>query len=218
MNKSKKYLITAIALLIIAIIYTFLVSKVDLKPIGPEGSFVGFGTINEIVHNYIGVHMSFYYLTNVLGYIALLAVVFFVIIAMVQTAKKNFNKRLIPLGIFYILLGLVYLLFEVLIINKRPVLIDGVLEASYPSSHTMLGIGVCLSFSYLIKYFVNNKTTVKALKFLSIVLACAIVFGRMLSGVHWATDIIIVSSLLFFLFAGVSFVEEKENVEDIKQG
>ena len=214
MNKSKKYLIAAVTFLVIAVIYTLLVAKVDVRPIGPEGSEVGFSTINEMVHNYIGVHMSFYDLTNVLGYFSLLGVVTFVVIGAKETAKKDLNKRLIPLGIFYVALGLVYLLFEIVIINKRPVLIDGLLEASYPSSHTMLGLGVCLSFSILIKYFVKNPTTAKALKFLAIVLGCAIVFGRIISGVHWATDIIggliIVTSLLFFLASGVSKIDEKE--------
>ncbi len=85
-------------------------------------------------------------------------------------------------------------------INYRPILINGVLEASYPSSTTLLVLSVMPTLKYQIgrrigKPFVRKVTTVFV-----IVFSMFMVIGRLTAGVHWATDIIGAVLLSFGLF------------------
>ena len=112
------------------------------------------------------------------------------------------DKRLLFLGGFYVVMLLVYVLFEHVIINYRPFLIDKELEASYPSSHTMLALCVCLSSLLISKYYFNKKA-VKIVNIVTIILMFVLVIGRVLSGAHWITDIIggiIISAFLVYLY------------------
>lgn len=84
-----------------------------------------------------------------------------------------------------------------MIINYRPILVDGHLEASYPSSHTFLAVAVLLSAFYLFK---KEKGIKKIMSFLCLLVMSIIVVGRILSGVHWITDI------LGGILLGLSFV------------
>ena len=64
------------------------------------------------------------------------------------------------------------------------------MEASYPSSHTLLSICICGSSLLINKYLFNNKKIYKYINIVSIISMVLIVLGRLLSGVHWASDII----------------------------
>lgn len=215
MTKKQKLIIITIFLLIVSIVYTVLVKKVDTRAIGPEKSVVGFASLNEAVHNKIGVNLTFYKLTNYLGYgILLLFGGMYGCIGLSQLVKekslKKVDTKLYFLLGFYIILGIVYILFEKIIINYRPVIIEGELEASYPSSHTMLSICVCLSSIMVIKNFINNDLIRKIINAISIVLMLAVLVGRIISGVHWASDIlggIIISVFLLTMFYSI-IVEE----------
>jgi undecaprenyl-diphosphatase len=130
------------------------------------------------------------------------------------------DNHILALGVFYVVVALTYILFEVLVINHRPVLIEGVLEASYPSSHTMLSI--CILGSAIIeikKLFKNKKKLVITLDAISIVVMVIIVLGRLLSGMHWFTDIIggiLISLALVFIFHGVlKLIEKKINNQSL---
>jgi len=216
MNKKKKYLIVSILLFIIAIIYTILVKNVDLAIIGPNNSEVGFSRLNGIVHNIFNQNMTWYEITKYLGILPFLLVLYYGVIGLKQLVKeKSFfkvDKKIIALGVFYICIGITYIFFEKCIINYRPVLIDGELEASFPSSHTLLAITICGSSLMISKYYINNEKIRKIVDILSIVIMLAIVIGRIISGVHWASDIIggiIISSfLLCSLKTAISFIEE----------
>ena len=142
----RKNVLISLCLLISFVLWTFMVSCFDVNIIGPLGSEVGFSTINEFVHNLTGVNMSLYILTDWLSLIPLGFVVGFCIIGIIQWYKRrsifDIDYNILALGGFYIIVMISYLLFEVVVINYRPVLIDGGLEASYPSSTTMLVICV----------------------------------------------------------------------------
>ena len=207
MKINKKYLKDAIIFILLSIIYTLLVKFVDVKAIGPQGTKVGFSHLNEFFHNIIGVNMTLYKVTEILGYLAILLIGIYAIIGLYQLFKRKsllkVDKDIYVLGALYAVLFALYIFFEKVIINYRPVLIDNVLEASYPSSHTMLAL-VIFGSSILI----NNKLFIKRRiarisNTASIILMCLIVFGRTLSGVHWITDImggIIISCTLLYIF------------------
>ena len=101
----------------------------------------------------------------------------------------------------------VYFLFETVVINYRPVLIDGYLEASYPSSTTMLVMCVIPTAIMQFKVRIKNKLLQKIIIFTLAAFTVFMVIGRLVSGVHWFTDIVggaILSAGLVTLYSGIS--------------
>lgn len=191
--KNKKNILICVLLVLISIIYTLLVKYVDTSTIGPNGSVVGFSSLNSFVFNLTGNNMTLYKITEILGIIPILIALMYAVIGLIQVIDRKslkVDKELIALGILYIIVILIYVFFEKCIINYRPVLIDGILEASYPSSHTLLSICICGSALLINKYLFNNKKIYKYINIISIISMVLIVLGRLLSGVHWASDII----------------------------
>ena len=191
--KNKKNILICVLLVLISIIYTLLVKYVDTSTIGPNGSVVGFSSLNSFVFNLTGNNMTLYKITEILGIIPILIALMYAVIGLIQVIDRKslkVDKELIALGILYIIVILIYVFFEKFIINYRPVLIDGILEASYPSSYTLLSICICGSALLINKYLFNNKKIYKYINIISIISMVLIVLGRLLSGVHWASDII----------------------------
>ncbi|MCI5984321.1 MAG: phosphatase PAP2 family protein [Firmicutes bacterium] len=202
----KRNIITSITLLILSVVFTLLVKNIDVKAIGPNESLVGFADINKLFHNLIGSNMAIYKITEIIGLIPLLIASIYVIIGIKQLITRKsllkVDKEIYLLGLFYILVLGVYIFFEKVVINYRPVLIDNILEPSYPSSHTLMSICICIS-SIMInkKLFRNNLADIENI--ISIIVMVLIIVGRIISGVHWFTDIlggIIISSTLVVLF------------------
>lgn len=191
--KNKKNILICVLLVLISIIYTLLVKYVDTSTIGPNGSVVGFSSLNSFVFNLTGNNMTLYKITEILGIIPILIALMYAVIGLIQVIDRKslkVDKELIALGILYVVVILIYVFFEKCIINYRPVIIDGVLEASYPSSHTLLSICICGSALLINKYLFKNKKIYKYINIVSIISMVLIVLGRLLSGVHWASDII----------------------------
>lgn len=191
--KNKKNILICFLLVLISIIYTLLVKYVDTSTIGPNGSVVGFSSLNSFVFNLTGNNMTLYKITEILGIIPILIALMYAVIGLIQVIDRKslkVDKELIALGILYVVVILIYVFFEKCIINYRPVIIDGVLEASYPSSHTLLSICICGSSLLINKYLFNNEKIYKYINIISIISMVLIVLGRLLSGVHWASDII----------------------------
>ena len=190
-KKKKNYIISGI-LIAVAILFTVLVKFVNVKPVGVKGTDIGFAFINRPFADLIGSNMTLYNITEWLGIIPILVVMVYGLIGLKQLVKtKNVfkvDKEILILGGFYVVVAVLYVFFEKVIINYRPVLIEGVLEASYPSSHTLMSMCFCGSALILNKeYF---KKYVKPLNIFLIIIMVVIVVGRLLSGVHWFTDII----------------------------
>ncbi|MDD6310499.1 MAG: phosphatase PAP2 family protein [Firmicutes bacterium] len=187
---------------VIFVIYTAVVKLVDIKHIGPLNSGVGLGTINRYFMNLIGINMVWYHITNVLGIVALLIVAFFAFVGLFQLVKRKSLKRvetdIIILGCFYVVVMIFYVLFDKFAINYRPVVFDEGLEPSYPSSHTFLAVCVFYTAILQIKWKVSDKFTSNIITVVLAVLIALTVVGRLLSGVHWFTDI--VGGVLISLF------------------
>ena len=205
----KRNIIISIVLIILSVLFTALVKNVDVKPIGPNESMVGFADINKLFHNLIGSNMTIYKVTEVLGYIPIAMALVYVFIGLKQLIKRKsllkVDKEIYVLALFYVLVVGVYVFFEKFIVNYRPILIDGVLEASYPSSHTLMSICLCGSSIIINKKLFKNKFG-DIENVLSVILILLIVIGRIISGVHWFTDIlggIIISSALLVIFYSI---------------
>ena len=218
MKKLNKSLIAGISLFVAFVVFTVLVKVVDVAAVGPLGSKVGFSKMNDSIFKGIGTSDTWYNISEFFGTIALILAGVFGIVGLVQLIRrkslKMVDNHILALGVFYVVVALTYILFEVLVINNRPVLVEGVLEASYPSSHTMLSI--CILGSAIIEIkslFENKKKLVITLDAISVVIMVIIVLGRLLSGMHWFTDIIggiLLSLALVFIFHGVLKLIEKK--------
>ena len=194
MKKKRKDIFVCGGLFAVAIIYTILVKYIDVQAIGPKDSLVGFATINKFIFNLTGVNMVWYSITDWLGFVPLIIAFIYAMIGLVQMIKRKnilkVDKEILGLGVFYIIVIGLYILFETYIINYRPTLMDGILEASYPSSHTLLSVCICGSSLIINKYLFKNKNFFKVENIISILSILVIVIGRFISGVHWFTDII----------------------------
>ena len=184
----------AICMLLAFLLWTVAIQFVDVQAIGPQESSVGFATINQFVHNLTGVHMSLYTITDWLGLVPLVFVMGFGTLGLIQWIKRKHllkvDYNILILGGFYIVVMAVYVLFEMLVVNYRPVLIGGILEGSYPSSTTMLVM--CVMPTAIIQFNARIKNNVLK-RFVASAIIAFIVFmviGRLVSGVHWFSDII----------------------------
>lgn len=190
----KKNLSIALCLLTAFILWTTLIRFIDVQAIGPEGSSVGFATLNNLVHNLTGTNMLLYTITDWLGLVPIAIAFAFTIVGFVQLIKrKNLWKvdySILALGIFYMFVIASYILFEVVVINYRPVLINGHLEASYPSSTTMLVMCVIPTTALQLKTRIKNKIFRQSVLITLVTFIAFMVIGRLISGVHWCTDII----------------------------
>lgn len=206
MKNKKRYLICGFVFLIIFIIFTIIIKIVDVKNIGPHNTSVGLSAINNFFANKIGFHNKIYKLTEILGIIPIIIVFIYAIIGLYSLIEeksfKNVNKNLYYLAIFYIIVLGIYVLFEKVIINFRPVIIEGILESSYPSSHTILAICICGSSVILNNAIYKNNKIAKLENIISFIIMILLPLLRFISGVHWFTDIIggILLSLSLLLF------------------
>ncbi len=194
MLKQKKNFITSIAFFLLFILWTVAVSFVEVKPIGPLGSSVGFATLNGFVHNFTGVSFVLYNITDWLGLVPFAVCFGFGVLGLIKLIKRKsilkVDYDILALGVFYIVVIAVYLLFETVVINYRPVLINGVLEVSYPSSTTMLTLCVMPTAIMQFKNRIKNKTARNIIIILAVSFTVFMVVGRIISGVHWISDII----------------------------
>jgi len=190
----KKYLYIATGSMVAFILWTIGVSFIDVGAIGPENSSVGFSAVNEFFHKLTGVHMSLYVITDWLGLVPLLLMTGFAITGLMQLFKRrSFFKvdySLLVLGGFYVIVFTAYILFEVFVINYRPVLIDGILEASYPSSTTMLVMCVMPTAISQFNARIKSRKIRLCLSFTIASFTIFMVLGRLISGVHWLSDIV----------------------------
>lgn len=192
--KKKKTLRTSLILLALFALWTVFVCTIDVKPIGPNSSQVGFSTLNKYFHELVGVNMTFYTVTDWLSIIPLGFVLIFALQGLLQWIKRKsitkVDRNLLTLGMFYVVVMAVFVLFEKIEINYRPILINGILEASYPSSTTMLVLCVMPTAIMHLNSYIKNKTTKKWVSVLITAFTIFMVVGRIISGVHWITDII----------------------------
>lgn len=170
------------------------VKLIDVQPIGPEGSLVGLSRLNAAVRDLFGYQPFWYGLTEITGLLAIAVAGGFAVLGLVQLIKRRsllaVDRDILLLAALYVAVGAMYVLFEIVVINYRPILMEGVLEASFPSSHTMLAC--CILGAAMYQF--GRRLPAGALR-KAAVIACGVVIavmavGRLACGVHWFTDIL----------------------------
>ena len=207
MRKTKKIVSAGILLLAAFAVWTFLIQTVDVQQIGPRQSAVGFATVNGWFHRLTNVHWMLYTLTDWLGLVPIVVCLLFACVGLAQLVQRRsllkVDLDILLLGVYYVLVIFAYLLFEMIPLNYRPVLIEGILEASYPSSTTLLVLSVMPTLHFQAERRLKNSAPRHCIKVLTVLFSVFMVVGRLLSGVHWLTDIvgaILLSGGLFLLY------------------
>ena len=192
--KNKKFFYLGLGSLLAFSFWTLLLCYVDTKPIGPNGSVVGLSMLNQFIHNLTGVNMTLYSITDWSGLVPVFIAFGFALLGLFQWIKRRkitkVDYSILALGVFYIAVTIAYLLFERVVINYRPVLINGYLEVSYPSSTTLLVMCVMPTALMQFNRRIKNKVLNKFVSAIIIFFIAFMVIGRVVSGVHWITDII----------------------------
>ena len=176
MKKSGKQVLLFGGILIVAFaVWTALIQMVDVQPLGQNGTNIGFASFNCWFHGLTGVNMTIYTITDWMGLIPLVVCLIFAGIGVVQLIMRRslfkVDPDIIILGVYYVVVILAYLIFEMISINYRPILINGVMEASYPSSTTLLVLCVMLT---LIEQIQRRLSSIAVKRIVTIL---AIAFG-----------------------------------------
>ncbi len=205
-KRGKKLFCMGIVLLIAFILWTILVQAVDVRAVGPEGSKVGFSTWNVSFHQFTGVHMTVYTITDWLGLLPVFVCMVFGIMGFCQLVKRKsllkVDLDILLLGMYYIVVIAAYLIFEMIPINYRPILINGILETSYPSSTALLVLSVMPTLRFQLGKRMINNPLKRILNTATVLFSSFMVIGRLCAGVHWFTDIV---GGMFFSFALLLF-------------
>lgn len=219
MKKNGKRVLFLGCMLIVAFaVWTALIQIVDVQPVGQNGTDIGFASFNSWFHKLTGVHMTIYTITDWLGLVPLFICMIFAGIGFVQLVKRRslfkVDYDIIFLGVYYIIVIFGYLIFEMIPINYRPILIEGFMEASYPSSTTLLVLSVMPTLIEQVNRRSEKAVIKKIISILTIFFSVFMVLGRLVSGVHWFTDIVgsaFLSIGLFCIYKAIILLCYKEN-------
>lgn len=218
MKKNQRNFCITICLLVAFVLWTVAIRYLDVQAIGPKGSSVGFATLNGFFHNLTGVNMQLYTITDWLGLVPFGFVFGFAVLGLIQLIRrKSFLKvdfNILVLGGFYLIVMAAYVFFELFVINYRPVLIEGYLEASYPSSTTMLVMCVMPTAVMQFSNRIQRNGLRRCIACIMIAFTVFMVGGRLISGVHWLTDIIggaLLSAGLVMLYYSVNSLQSNKD-------
>ncbi len=214
----KTTLIPAIIFLILFILWTILIVTEDVKPVGVNETDIGFATLNTWFHNLTGVNMTLYTITDWLGLVPVFVCLIFGVVGLIQLIKRRSLLKvdfdIIALGVYYVIVILGYLVFEMIPINYRPILINGFMQISYPSSTTLLVLSVMPTLTFQIKARLKNNKIKIILNLVTVAFSLFMVIARLVSGVHWITDIIgscFLSAGLFYIYKSVVLLKNNRS-------
>jgi undecaprenyl-diphosphatase len=201
MNSVKRDFKRPLVMLVVTILFSVLTFVVDRKPIGYDGTSVGFSSINGLFAGSFGYNPVMDTLSDIAMYLSFLVVAAFAFIGVMQLIRgkslSKVDKTIIGLGILYVVVAVLYVAFDKIPINYRPILQPGEteLETSFPSTHTLVICTVLGSGIVAAKRLFKNEMMVRVLKIAFIAIMAIGVCARLFAGVHWITDI--VAGLLF---------------------
>lgn len=218
-QSAKKQLLLGMSLFVFFVLYTWSLTFAQVQPIGPNGACVAYAQINQTVHELFGVHWVLYYITDWAGVVAILIAFGFSVLGLVQWIQRKricqVDSSILVLGVFYVLVFGCYAFFEFHVINRRPVLINDILEASYPSSTTMLAMCVLPTAMMQFQRLIGNAAVRKTVNMLCGLFTAFMVIGRLICGVHWFTDIL--GGVLFSVAAIMLYCGANRFLETYRQ-
>lgn len=215
--KDKKLVSVGLILIAVFVFWTILILTVDVQPVGVNGTVVGFATLNCSFHNMTGVNMTIYHITDWLGLVPLFCCMIYGAVGFVQLLQRKSLLKvdidILLLGVYYVIVIFGYLIFEMIPINYRPILIDGIMEVSYPSSTTLLVLSVMPTVIFQVDRRIKNRVVRRIITPSTILFSLFMLIGRTIAGVHWLTDIIgsvfLSAGLFLIYYANVLRLDKK---------
>lgn len=222
--RGKTILLSGVITLIMFGVWTALIQTVDVQPAGQNGTDIGFANMNLRFHELTGVNMTLYSITDWLGLVPIAVCMIFAVLGAVQLfTRRNLLKvdaDILLLGIYYIIVIFCYLIFEMIPINYRPIPIDGHMEASYPSSTTLLVLSVMPTLMFQSHRRIKRTGIKYPIYIFSALFSLFMVTGRTVAGVHWLTDIIgsvLLSTGLYLIYHGSVVIFGKKKLSKEKK-
>ena len=184
MKEIRRELLAGIVLLAAFALWTVSIRHIDVQNAGPNGTEIGFAMINVWFHRLTGVHMLIYTITDWLGLVPIIICMCFGVLGLAQLIKRR----------------------SLLTVDSDILL--------YPSSTTLLVLTVMPTLKYQADRRIANPVIREVITVFVIVFTAFMVIGRLISGVHWATDIagsVFLSSGLFMIYRYMAdyFVSKK---------
>lgn len=200
----KRYLIISCASLLLFLLFLIMLYTVDVKNIGAGVTKVGLCFINN--HSFMASNASMWdKISDVCMYLGIGVIGALFILGVVQLIqRKNIlkvDKEILVFGCLVVLMIIIWLFFDkVLIVNNRPILVDGKVECSFPSTHIMITSFALLSGSYYLFKKINKKHLTIIMYVASAIIVTICFLGRVLSGMHFLTDAVCGLLMGLFLF------------------
>ena len=215
--KERKLFYVGLILIVVFVFWTILILTIDVQPVGVNGTVVGFATLNCSFHNMTGVNMTIYHITDWLGLVPLFCCMIYGAVGFVQLLQRKSLLKvdidILLLGVYYVIVIFGYLIFEMIPINYRPILIDGRMEVSYPSSTTLLVSSVMPTVIFQIDRRIKNRVVRRIITSSTILFSLFMLIGRTIAVVHWLTDIIgsvfLSAGLFLIYYANVLRLDKK---------
>ena len=219
MNMNKwKGMAAAAALILAFVLWTILIRTVDVQPVGVNGTNIGFAAVNTWFHRLTDVHMGIYTITDWLGLVPIAVCMALGVLGLVQWIRRKHilkvDRDILLLGVYYILVIVGYLIFEMIPINYRPILIAGAMEASYPSSTTLLVLSVMPTLLFQVRRRARKPWIQRFTAAFVVLFSAFMVIGRLTAGVHWLTDIVgavLLSAGLYCLYRSTVILMERKS-------
>ncbi len=193
-QRGKRGFIAGTVLILSFLLWTLLIQTADVQPVGVNGTKLGLAAVNTWFHRLTGVHMSLYTVTDWLGLVPIAVCMGFGVLGLIQWIRRksiaHVDRDILLLGGYYLLVLLGYLIFEMVPVNDRPILIDGAMEASYPSSTTLLVLSVMPTLQFQVNRRAGSQAVRRITAAFVILFSAFMVIGRLTAGVHWLTDIV----------------------------
>lgn len=194
------------------VLLLLLLKLVDVQAIGPSGTSIGLASLNKGAFELFGTSEILYKLTKWAIVAPIGVAIIFAIAGLVQAIKRGslfkVDKEILLLAGLYVAVAAIYLIFEFVVINYRPVLMAGESkpEASFPSTHALLSFSIIGSGTALLPKYLKNKPLLVVIETASCAVMLFVALGRLLAGVHWLTDILggaLISLALIFAYMGL---------------
>lgn len=149
------------------------------------------GGMNEAIFQHFGENETLSSVTDVFLIATLLFFMTYVGIGLVQLIRRKSLKKvdaeLLAMIPSTILMAVIYVIFEKLIVvNTRPIS-D---EPSFPSTHTLVVATIFLMAMQTLPRYVKNRKTRTALYVAMSLVIIVVAAGRVMSGMHWFTDVL----------------------------
>ena len=196
--KNKIYLLIGFGFFCLFCILMILLSF-DVSVIAKSGEPVGLSHINNLMQ--YNENHTIDKISDVLLYLSFAIIVIGAVIGILQLVKRKslykVDIEIIFLGIFFVLSIIIWIVFDKFIkVNVRPIGSD---DGSFPSTHVLLTTFLLLSGHGLCCIYLDKKLYKYGSLVLAILLIIIVTIFRLVSGMHYITDV------LGGLLLGISF-------------